>query len=127
MTTKLFLVPLFLYEEMIEVYDDLINVEDKISIEDKMSLVHIAGYVTQKDIMSEDELFETTSFYASKYGQYIDMLDRGNLKVPSDRASQWTFFPMLCSHVMLVIVKDKVCQKSLSDILLEILTCSRCL
>ena len=62
-----------------------------------MSLVHIAGYVTRKDIMSEDELFETTSFYASKFGQYTDMLDRGNLKVPSDdRATQWTLF----SYVM---------------------------
>ena len=46
------------------------------------------------------------------------MLDRGNLKVPSDRATQWTFF----SYVMFVIVKDKVCQKSLSDLLLEIST-----
>ena len=90
----------------------------KISVEDKMSLVRTAGYVTRKDIMSEDELFETTSFYASKFGQYTDMLDRGNLKVPSNRANQWTFF----SYVMFVIVKDKVCQKSLSDLLLEIST-----
>ena len=64
------------------VYDDLPLLEDKIEHETKMSLAHMAGYVTRHDILDDDELFNTTTFYFQKYGTYTKTLDRGDLNVP---------------------------------------------
>ena len=80
-------------EEICELFDHLSYHEDKISVDNKMSLVHIAGYVTRKDIeLTEEQMLETTTFYYQKYGKYTDTLDRGWLNVPTDNACQWTFF-----------------------------------
>ena len=70
--------------------------EDKISVDNKMSLVHIAGYVTRKDLaLTEEKLLGATTFYYQKYGKYTDTLDRGGLNIPTDSACQWTFFSYL--------------------------------
>ena len=104
-------------EEICELFDHLSYHEDKISVDNKMSLVHIAGYVTRKDIeLTEEQMLETTTFYYQKYGKYTDTLDRGWLNVPTDNACQWTFF----AYLMFNAVKDHVCRKSLSTIFVDI-------
>ena len=82
-----------------------------------MSLFHIAGYVTCKDESEgEEDLLNETMFYATKYGNYTDGLNRGKLKIPVDRCCQWTFF----CFILFGAVDDKVCQKSLQSIFFEI-------
>ena len=95
------------------VFDSLDLLEEKISTETKMSLVHIAGYVTRKDLVpSEETLFDTTTFYFQKYGDYTKLMDRGGLNEPTDNACQWAF---LC-YIMFNEVKERVCRKSLTNI-----------
>ena len=77
-----------------------------------MSLVHIAGYVTRKDVPTEEELFNTTTFYFKKYGDYTKSMDRVFLNVPTDKACQWTVF----CYLLFNAVKDKVCRKSLANL-----------
>ena len=72
--------------------------EGKLATDNKMSLVHIAGYVTRKDIgLNKAELLDSTTFYYQKYGQFTDTLDRGWLNVPTDSAFQWDFLDTFCS------------------------------
>ena len=79
----------------------------------KMSVVQIAEYVTRNDgNADESELLGNTTFYFTKYGQFIQFLDHGRLKVPTDVACQWTFF----CFVIFQAVKNNVCRKSLSYI-----------
>ena len=103
-------------EEIAEIYDCLLELEEKISIEDKMSLFHIAGYVSRKDVPSDEDLFNVTTFYAERYGGYTNELDRGHLNIPDDKCTQWTF---LC-YIMFTVLKDKVCRKSLSEVFDEL-------
>ena len=78
---------------------------------------HIAGYITRKDDPLEDEeLFDTSTLYAAKFGKYTSELDRGLLNIPTDRACQWVF---LC-YIMFCVIKEKVCRRSLVSIFLEI-------
>lgn len=100
-------------EKACEAVDNLEALESSLSNETKAVLVYIAGYVTRRDmVLSEEELLEQTSFYYQKYGQYTDSLDRGGLKVPSDRACQWTIFCFLVFGV----VKNSVCRTSFTKI-----------
>ena len=99
-----------------QVFDELAALEENIVKKTKISLCHIAGYVTRNDILTDDELFNTTTFYFKKYGTYTKSLDRGGLKVPSDKACQWTFF----SFMMFNSVKKLVCRKSLANIMMMI-------
>ena len=86
-------------------------------MEMKMALVYVAGYVTRNDVeYSEEEMLEVTNFYAARYGMYISELDRGNLKIPEDKACQWTFL----SFIMFSVLKQRVCRTSLVKVLLEI-------
>ena len=104
-------------ENASEVFHSLEELESKIPDATKMSLCHMAGYVTQKDPAETKEyLLDTTTFYFQKYGKYTDSLDRGGLKVPTDRACQWTFF----GYIMFNAVKEVVCRKSLSNLLVTI-------
>ena len=54
------------------------NIED----ETMMLLVYIADYVLRKSVITEDELFETSTFYYQKHGLFQDDIDCGGLKVP---------------------------------------------
>lgn len=103
-------------EKSAEVFDNMPELEEKISKETKMSLVHMAGYVTRHDDLSERELLDVTTFYYQKYGDYTKSLDRGGLKVPSDTACQWTFF----CHILFSCVKDQVCRTSLANLFMMI-------
>ena len=97
-------------EEVAEIFDNLQELENSITIDTKKSLVHIAGYATRKDSeLSEDDLLNVTTFYATKYGSFTDKIDRGQLNIPHDRACQWTFF----CFILFNAVKDKVCRKSM--------------
>ena len=78
-----------------------------------MALVYIAGYITRNDNHpSECE----THFYHEKYGKYINLTDRGKLKVPSDHICQWLFF----GFILFYTIKEKVCYKLLSNIFMLI-------
>ena len=102
-------------EEAAEILNSL--PEMAIPDETKMSVVYIAGYLTRKDKeLSEEQLLELTTFYQQKFGSITDSLDRGGLNIPSDCACQWTFF----SYIMFNIVKDKVCRKSLCNLLIVV-------
>ena len=100
-----------------QTFDNLPAIEDKICRETKMSLVHMAGYVTRKDDkLSEEELFNATTFYYNEYGDFTRKLDRGGLNVPTDNICQWVFF----SYILFNSVKNLTCRKSLSHILMLI-------
>ena len=75
-----------------------------------MALVYIAGYITKSD----NQLSQCkTHFYYEKYEKYINLTDRGKLKVPFDHTCQWFFFFCL---ILFHTIKEKVCYKSLSNI-----------
>ena len=96
-----------------EVFDNLESLEEGIPLETKMSLCHIAGYVTRDDEMDDETLFNATTFYYQKYGEYTSQLDRGGLNVPVDNAVQWVFF----CNILFNNVKDRICRKSLINLL----------
>ena len=104
-------------EEGSEVFDNLIELEKSLTLDTKMALLYIAGYVTRKDTeVSESGMLDVTTFYSQKYGSYTNELDRGQLNIPDDCASQWTFF----SYIVFLIIKEKVCRKSLMQVLMMI-------
>ena len=81
------------------------------------SLVYIAGYVTRKDgELSEEQLLGQTFFYSNKHGKYLNSLDRGLLKIPTDDACQWTIF----AYIMFCAIKDETCRMSLISVLMFI-------
>ena len=98
-------------EEVCEIVDNLAKLEESLTIDTKQSLVHIAGYATRKDAEPSDtEMLSRTTFYSSKYGDYTDRLDRGQLNIPHDKACQWTFFCFIVFNT----VKDRVCRNSMA-------------
>lgn len=104
-------------EEACEVMDNIEELEKEVPDETKEVLVYLAGYVTRKDPeQDEATLLGQTNFYHSKYGDYMNSLDRGGLKVPSDTACQWVIFCLIIFHA----VKDKVCRNSFCRITMGI-------
>ena len=81
-----------------------------------MALVHVAGYVTRNDDVTDDDLFEGDMKYYRKYGAFTQSIDRGGLNVPSDTACQWTFY----LFIMFNAVKYRVCRTSLSKLFMMI-------
>ena len=96
--------PYKLEEDAVELFDNLEKLENYVV------LVHIAGYVTRKDPVLQDELLHTTTFYHQRFGGYVDELDRGQLNIPSDSAVQWSIFCL----IMFEAVKDTICRVSLT-------------
>lgn len=102
-------------ERACETVDNLEELELSLPQETKEVLVYIAGYVTRNDAEEDEKaLLGHTSFYFEKFGAYTNSLDRGGLKVPSDRACQWTMF----SFIVFEVVKDSVCRTSFTKIAL---------
>ena len=85
--------------------DNIAELEALVPAATKSVLVYIAGYVTRKDV-DGDSAFDTS--YYEEFGEYTRSLDRGGLKIPSDRSCQWT---ILC-YVLFNVVKASVCQRS---------------
>ena len=54
----------------------------------------IAGYVVRKNI----DDFEDTYIYHEKYGDFINDVNRGGLKIPGDSVCQWTTFSYIGFH-----------------------------
>ena len=82
--------------------------ESSIAEDVKMSLVHIAGCVTRNDKeRSEYELLDQTTFFYQKYDQFYKFLDRGRLKIPTDKYCRWTFF---CFITFQMIKDQKIFQ-----------------
>ena len=97
-------------DEELEIFDTLETLEHSMKKETKMALVHIASYVTRHDASpTEDDLLDVTTFYHKDFGGFTSSLDRGNLKVPTDKAVQWSIF---CT-ILFNSVKDNICRNSL--------------
>ena len=103
-------------DKTIDTLDSLADLEKSVHSSIKTSLVHIAGYLSRKDEMSEQSLMECTTFYYEKYGSFTKDIDRGGLNVPSDKCVQWAIF----SYIIFNLVRDHVCRKSLSNILYQV-------
>ena len=100
-------------DEALQVFDNLVELEQSLNKDTKMALFHIAGYVTRNDpTPSEEELLELTTFYSLMYSGYTSHLDRGGLNIPSDKSVQWSFFCFMLFNA----VKHSVCRKSLMNI-----------
>ena len=74
--------------------------------------VQMAGYVTWNGELSEEELFNATSFYYNEFGEFTKKLDCGGLNVLTDNICRWVFF----SYIIFNSVKNFTCRK-LSQIL----------
>ena len=83
--------------------------EKLIPEETKMSLIYMAGYVSRKYEMSEQELFDATMFYYAQKCGNLHELDRGGLKIPTDTLCQWAMF----SYIMFNHIRHLVCRTSL--------------
>ena len=57
-------------------------------------------------------MLDVTTFYTKKYGDFTDRLDRGQLNIPHDRASQWTIF----CFIVFNDIKANVCRSSMAKI-----------
>ncbi|XP_065650888.1 uncharacterized protein LOC136079096 [Hydra vulgaris] len=79
-------------EESCDIINQLPELEPSLPLRTKMTLFYIAGYVTRKDDVSENELLTDTGFYFQLYGGYTKTMDRGGLSVPLDCCVQWFFF-----------------------------------
>ena len=66
-----------------EIFDSLPKLEENVAEETKMTIVHVAGYVTRNDDVTDDDLFEVDMKYYRKYGAFTQSIDRGGLNVPS--------------------------------------------
>ena len=92
-----------LSEDCCEILDILQDLESTIADDVKMSLIHIAGYVTQSDKERTDyELLDQTMFYYQKYGQFST--DHIFDNRATDNSCQRAFF----CFVIFQIVKDHV-------------------
>lgn len=97
-------------ERACETFDNLEELEASVSKETLSVLVYIAGYVTRHDAAADEaSSLDMTTFYYERYGAYTADMDRGGLKVPSDRACQWTIF----TYILFSVVKASVCRSSL--------------
>ena len=104
-------------EKGAEVFDNLEELEASVSEDTKQAMIYVAGYIVRYDeALSETQLLDVTTFYHQKYGSYINALDRGGLRIPSDRACQWTLF----SFIIFNAVKEHVCRTSLANIFMSI-------
>ena len=76
----------FLLEENTdEIFNGLPELESSVPEDTKMVLDYIADYITRNDFgSSEEKLLNETTFYHEKYGQYLDVMDRGGLNIPTD-------------------------------------------
>ena len=55
-------------KESSSIINHLPDLELSLSLSTKLALFYIAGYVTRKDNISEEELFKDTTFYYQMYG-----------------------------------------------------------
>jgi hypothetical protein len=103
-------------EESCCIINQLPELETSLPLSTKMALFYIAGYVTRKDDVSENELLNDTSFYFQLYGDYTKTMDRGGLSIPLDCCAQWVFF----CYIIFEIEKNHICRKSLCNIFMMI-------
>lgn len=103
-------------EEVCELINNLPDLECSIKDEVKQSLVYIAGYVTRKDAVCDEEEDADTFNYFEKFGSFTSHLDRGGLKKANDFTCQWTIF----SYIVFQSIANYVCRKSLSNALYRI-------
>ena len=61
---------------------------------------------------SEEKLLNETTFYHHKCGQYVDVMDRSGLNIPTDNTCQWSIF----CFILFNAVKEKVCRKSFCNL-----------
>ena len=103
-------------EVICEIFDSLPKLEENVAEETKMALVHVAGYVTRNDDVTDDDLFEVDMKYYRKYGAFTQSIYHGGLNLPSDTGCQWTFYSFIMSNA----AKYRVCRTSLSKLCMMI-------
>ena len=96
-----------LTENLCNVIDNLPNLEKSLSMDCIMALVYISGYIMRNDSITED-----SHFYFEKYGNFLNEMNRGGLKIPGDSMCQWVIFCYIVFHE----VNEKTCRTSLSKI-----------
>ena len=83
-------------ENKSEIFNGLPELESSVPEDTEMVLDYIAGYITRNDFgSSEEKLLNETTFYHEKFGQYLDVMDRGGLNIPTDNTCQWSVFSFI--------------------------------
>ena len=86
---------LFLPEKSLcDIIESLPSIEPNLSKDVKISLVYISGNVVRHDPEDTEDTF-TIHFL---YGAYLEDLNRGLLKIPSDSICQWLYFCYIIFH-----------------------------
>ena len=91
------------------VFDELPTLEDFVCTESKSNLVYIAGYAIRRERESDAE---NSHNYFEKYRNDSEVLNRGGLSTPGDKACKWLIF----SFIIFEMIKHKVCRTSLSKL-----------
>ena len=74
-----------------ELLDNLHDLESSINQLTLITIVYIAGYVQKSEI----KIYDDTTNYYQKYGDYLNSLNRGGLQIPTDTLVQWSLFCFL--------------------------------
>ena len=99
-------------EDICEMLSKLPELEKILPSDNIMAILYVAGYVVRKNI----DAFEDTYIYHEKYGDFINDVNRGGLKIPGDSVCQWTIFSYIVFHE---VVND-CCRTSLCNLLMMI-------
>ena len=96
--------------------DKVVGLEDNLDSSCKMGLVYVAGYIQRNhDYIGNVE--GGSHDYYSKYGAYLNEINRGGLLIPVDSLVQWVF---ICYFLYLNLDHTNLCRKSLSNYFMEI-------
>ena len=95
----------FVHREVpVDVFQNLIELEQSLSKAVKMALVYIAGYVARKSPIAYD-----TDNYVDKYGAFLKELNRGALTFPVIVFVSGLFIPTYCFMKLTVLFAEKIC------------------
>ena len=92
----------------------IVDFEEKLDSEIKQKLVYIAGYLMKNYTYDHSEI---TFDYYLKYGDYLNEMNRGALKIPDDEIVQWVF---LCYVLFINLSKVDLCRNSLTSYFLKL-------
>ena len=74
-----------------ELLDNLHDLKSSVNQSTLITIVYIADYVQKSEI----KIYDDTTNYYQKYGDYLNSLNRGGLQISTDTLVQWSFFCFL--------------------------------
>ena len=80
-------------QKFVELIRNLPLLEKQLPSDVKMVLVYISRY----DVRHESDNDDTCSIYL-QHGSYLNIVNRGGLKIPGDCVCQWVFFCYIIFH-----------------------------